>query len=237
MKIATLISSGKDSIFALHKAIEEGHKVECILFIESKNPHSWMFHTPNVNLVEKQAECLGLPFLKKVTKGEKEEELRDLKELIKEAKEKYQIEGVVSGAIHSRYQWTRIDKICGDLDLVSIAPLWNYDQEELVREIIKNKFEVIIQAIAGEGLDKSWIGRKLDEKALNDLIKINKKIGTNIAGEGGEYESLVLDCPLFKKRLQIIEREIEMESENTGKLIIKKIKLLKKSSKTLKKQN
>jgi len=231
MKIAVLISSGKDSIFALHKAIKEWHEICCILFIESKNKDSWMFHTPNINIVEKQAECLELPFLKKVTEGEKEEELRDLKELITEAKEIYQIDGVVSGAIHSKYQWTRIDKICGDLNLVSIAPLWDYNQEDLVREIIENKFEMIIQSIAAEGLDESWLGKKLDINTLNDLIKINKKIGINIAGEGGEYESLVLDCPLFKKRIKIIESEKQMENHYTGRLVIEKIKLINKQSK------
>jgi diphthine-ammonia ligase len=225
MKIAALISSGKDSMFALYKALEEGHKLACIMYVESKNPDSFMFHTPNVKLVEKQAECLDIPFIKKVTKGEKEKELDDLKELISKAKEKYQIEGVVSGAVHSKYQWNRIDKICGNLELVSIAPLWNYDQEKLVRDIIDAKFEVIIQSIAGDGFDSSWLGRELDLATLEELKRLNEKYGVHIGGEGGEYESLVLDCPLFKKRIKIEKSTKQMDSSYSGRLIISKCKL------------
>jgi diphthine-ammonia ligase len=223
MKLAALISSGKDSMFALQKAIEKGHEVACILTIESNNPDSFMFHTPNIHLVEAQAECLELPLLKKETEGKKEEELEDLKDLIKEAKEKYQIEGVVSGAVKSKYQWTRIDKICGNLELVSIAPLWDYDQEQLVKDIIDAKYEVIIQSVAGDGFDASWLGRKLDLDCLNDLKQLNKKYGTHIAGEGGETESLVLNCPLFKKRILIKTSNKQMDGTYSGRLIISEI--------------
>jgi diphthine-ammonia ligase len=229
MKIAALISSGKDSWYALYKAINEGHEVKCILYMDSENPDSWMFHTPNVHLVEKQALCVGIPFLKKITKGKKEDELGDLNELIKEAKDKYRIEGIVSGAVHSSYQWKRIDKICGDLELVSVAPLWGMDQEELVREIISNGFEVIIQAIAAGGLDESWLGRKLDLDALKDLIDLDKKQGINVAGEGGEYESLVLNCPLFDKKLIISKRKKEMDSTYSGRLIIEEVEIIEKA--------
>ena len=228
MKVAVLLSSGKDSMFAMQKAIEEGHKVVGLITVISKNKDSWMFHTPNIRMVEYQAKCLDLPLIKKETEGEKEKELSDLKQLIAEAKQKYKIEGVVSGAVHSRYQWNRIDKICGDLELVSIAPLWGYDQEQLIRDLLDNQYEIIISSIACEGLNERWLGRKIDKIALNELVELNRIIGINIAGEGGEYESLVLDCPLFKKRINIIKSRKNMESTNAGRLEIDKCKIVKK---------
>jgi len=228
MKVGLLLSSGKDSMFALHKAKEAGHEIVCLITIISKNPASWMFHTPNVRLAKQQAECLGIPIIIVHTEGEKEKELEELKEAIQQAKEKYNIDGIASGAVKSKYQWTRIDKICGDLDLTSIAPLWDYDQFQLINDIVKANFKVIIVSIAAEGLSKDWLGKELNNETIQDLKKLYDKIQLNVAGEGGEYESLVIDCPLFKKRIQIINSEVKMESENTGFLDIKEVKLIEK---------
>jgi len=228
MKVAILLSSGKDSMLALHKAKEQGHEIVCLISMISENPASWMFHTPNIKLAEDQAKCLNLPIILKHTKGEKEIELEDLKEAIQEAKQKYNIEGIVSGALHSKYQWTRIDKICGDLELLSISPLWNYDQKELLIELINKNFKVIIVAVACDGLNKDWLGKEINTQTIQELDKLNKEIGINIAGEGGEYETLVLDCPLFTKSIEILKSEKKMENENTGYLDIQEIKLVEK---------
>ncbi len=228
MKVAALLSSGKDSMYALQMAIEAGHEVACVLTMKSSNKDSWMFHTPNVHLVEVQAHCLGIPLIIQETEGKKEDELDDLRTLIARAKEEYRIEGIVSGALHSQYQWKRIDKICGDLELLSIAPLWNYDQEELLKKLLAEKYEIIFVAIACDGLDRKWLGRILDATAIRELLVLNKKVGINVAGEGGEYESLVLDCPLFKKKIRIVHTKIEMEAQCTGRLIVEKIVLASK---------
>lgn len=227
MKVAILFSSGKDSCYAMYIA-KKKHEIKCLISIESENPDSWMFHTPNIHLVEKQAECLGIPLIKVKTAGEKEKELDDLKGAIVRAKEEYNIDGVVTGALYSKYQWTRVDKICGDLELVSIAPLWHIDPEEYMREIIKNNFKIILTKMAAYGLDKSWLGRVLNSKDVEKLVELNKRIQLSICGEGGEYESLVLDCPLFKKRMIIKDSEIQMEKEHTGRLIIKEVELIDK---------
>jgi len=230
MKVAALLSSGKDSMYALQKAKEAGHDIVCLLTMKSKNQDSWMFHTPNVHLVEVQAHCLGIPLLVQETAGEKEAELEDLKKLITRAKEEYHIEGVISGALHSQYQWKRIDTICGNLELMSIAPLWKYDQEQLLRELLAHKYEIIIVAIACDGLSEQWLGRTLNTAAINELVMLNKKIGINVAGEGGEYESLVLDCHLFTKRIMIVTAHKEMENQYTGRLNITKTRTVQKGT-------
>ncbi len=223
MNLGILFTGGKDSCLAMYKV--KDNNIKCLISMDSENPDSYMFHTPNINLVKMQSKSLYISLIYDKTKGEKEKELKDLEKIIKKAKEKYELDGVVTGALFSVYQSSRIQKICDKLGLKCINPLWHMSQEEELKELIKNKFEVIITSIASEGLDKNWLGRKIDKNALDELIKLNKKFDINIAGEGGEYESFVLNMPLFNKKLKIIDSKINMENNNTGKLIIKKIKL------------
>jgi diphthine-ammonia ligase len=201
MKLGVLFSGGKDSTYAAWLAKKEGYELTCLISIFSKNQDSFMFHTPAIELTKKQAGCIGLPLLIKETEGEKEKELEDLKQAIREAIEKYSIEGVITGALASVYQSSRIQKICDELGIECFNPLWGKDQIEFLNELIKNKFEVIVSAVAAFPLDKSWVGRKIDEDYITEVEELQKKYGINPAAEGGEFESLVVDCPLFKKKL------------------------------------
>jgi asparagine synthase (glutamine-hydrolysing) len=185
-----------------------------------------MFHTPNIEMAKYQAESLKLPLMTHETDGEKEVELKDLSEAIKKAKDKYGLDGIVTGALYSEYQASRIIKLCEDLGLKCISPLWHMDQETEVRDIIKAGFKIIFTAVAAEGLNKKWLGHVLTEKDVDALVVLNKKTGMNIAGEGGEFESLVISGPMFSKTLEILDSEVIEENENTAKLKIKKIKLM-----------
>lgn len=227
MKLAALISGGKDSLFALYKESKK-NEIMCLINLRSKNPDSWIFHTVNVHITELQAKAINLPLISLETEGIKEKEIGDLKKAIKAAKEKYGIEGIVSGAIKSNYQKQRIDKICKDLNLKSVTPLWHIDEEKYMKDLIKNNFKVIITAIAADGLNKNFLGAEIDNELINKLKIINKKNKINISGEGGEFETLVIDCPLFNKKLKIKKTEIEMENECTGKYFIKDIELTEK---------
>src|SRR3989304_1058713 len=117
MKLGVLFSGGKDSTYAAWLAQKEGHKLVCLITLSSKNPNSYMFHTPSISKTQKQAEAMGIPIITKETKGKKENELLDLEEAIKEAKTRYKIEGVITGAVESVYQASRIQKICSTLNL------------------------------------------------------------------------------------------------------------------------
>jgi diphthine-ammonia ligase len=203
MRLGVLFSGGKDSCYAAYLAKQGGYKLACLITIESENKDSFMFHTPSIKQTEKQAEAIGIPLIVVRTKGEKEKELIDLENAIKKAKKEYKIEGIVTGAVESVYQSSRIQKICDLLGLECFNPLWQKDQIELLEELIKNKFEVIITAVAAEPLDKSWLGRKIDDGFIKDMKKMQEKYKINPAGEGGETESLVLNCQLFKKKLKV----------------------------------
>lgn len=224
MKLGVLFSGGKDSTYALYKA-REGNEIACLISIISKNPESYMFHTPNIELVELQAKAIELPLIKKSTAGEKEKELKDLKDAIEEAKKKYSVRGIVTGAFASVYQRDRIQKICDELKLECISPLWGKEPEKIMREMMSAGFKFMLSSIAALGLDESWLGRVLTNKDVGKLVQLNKRFGVHIAFEGGEAESLVVDGPIFKQKIKIIKAEKKMENENTGVYSIIKAEL------------
>ena len=154
--------------------------------------------------------------LAKTTKAEKEKELKDLEIILKEAIKKYKISALISGALASEYQKSRIGDLCKRLNIKSVAPLWKINPEDYLKQLIKEKFEVIITGIAADGLNESFLGRKLDNKLIEDF----KKLKIHMGAEGGEYETFVLNCPLFKNKLKIKNQKKIIENECTGILKI-----------------
>lgn len=227
MKLACLFSGGKDSNFALYRAFRE-HEISCLINIKSKNPYSYMFQSVGNEFVPIQAEALGTPLLQYETEGEKEDELEDLKKAIELAKEKYKIDGVVTGAIKSAYQSARIQKICNELDLWCFNPLWQLDEKTFAEELISNGFEIKIIGVFSYPLTQKHLGRTFNSKLLEELLELNKKIDLSLVFEGGEAETFVVDGPLFKKRLEFSESEILMESEHAGVLEISRIREIEK---------
>lgn len=220
MKLALLFSGGKDSVYAGYVAKKYGHSLECLISIFSENKESYMFHTPSISKVEKQAEVMNIPLLIQKTKGKKEIELKDLKSAIKKAKKKFGIEGIITGAIQSVYQSSRIQKICDELGLKCFNPLWQKNEEEYLEELINEGFKVVIVGIFAYPLDKSWLGRKIDKKFVQEMKNLSKKYKIHVAGEGGEFESFVLNCPLFSDELKVIDSKAYEEGENSARLEI-----------------
>ena len=214
MKLGVLFSGGKDSTFATELANSEENKVVCLMSIKSENKDSYMFHTPNIDLTEIQSKALDIPLMTRNTKGEKESELYDLKKLIQKAKKEYEIEGVVTGAIESVYQASRIQRICSELNLWCFNPLWQLDQEKLLNQLLERDYEIIISGIAAYPLDEKWLGKKLTNSMIKTLIKLKDKFGINPAGEGGEFESLVLNGPNFNKKIKIKSHHLEYNNHN-----------------------
>lgn len=224
MKVAALFSGGKDSVCATVLASKQ-HEIACLLTAFSQREDSWMFHVPCVEWTKIQAKAMETPIIHFETSGVKEGELEDLKRGMKKAIRWYGIEGVVSGAIASKYQKERLDKLCEELKLRHISPIWGIDEEEFMRGLMKSSFEIIVVGVASEGLDESWLGRKIDMSMVYELIELNKKYGIHVAGEGGEYETFVLWCPLFKKRIKVLKSERVWQG-NSGYMKIKKVKLV-----------
>ena len=200
MKLGVLFSGGKDSYLALQYASQE-HEISCLLTLESEKEDSWMFHTPAIEWTNLQAEAMNLNYLNLKTSGVKETELNDLETIIKSAISQYSVEGIVTGALASVYQTTRIQKICNKLDLWCFNPLWQLPQEVLLKELLSNKIESIITGVAAEPFDDSWLGRQIDADCINDLVALKASHRINPAGEGGEIESFVINAPLFTKKI------------------------------------
>ncbi len=226
MRTAVLFSGGKDSCLALHYALKFTD-VACLITILSDNTASYMFHTPNIHLATRQARAIGIPIIIQKTKGEKEKELKDLEKAIKKAREKYKIGGIVTGALASVYQSSRIQRICNKLKLECFNPLWQKNQFELLEELTKDDFRVVITGVFALGLEK-FLGREIDKRFIEEIKLVEKKYQINPAGEGGEFESLVLDAPFFKKRIEIKESHIEKDKEGGRVLTIDEINLTKK---------
>jgi len=224
MRVACLFSGGKDSCYALYQALSLGWEVVTLVSVQPRKPESWMFHYPATDWCWLQSEALELPLVIVDSSGMKEKELNDLKEVLVDLKSFLRIEGLVSGAVESNYQKTRLDRLCGDIGVKGLAPLWHMDPVSLVRAEIDAGFEIVITFCGALGLTKEWIGRKLDLKCLEEIIELNKKYGVHPAFEGGEAETFVLDGPMFKKIIQILKSKAVWENDS-GQLIIEEASL------------
>ncbi len=223
LRVAVLVTSGKDSALALHRALEKGYEVKYLVTMIPQREDSWMFHFPNIRMTDLFADAVGIPLVKAETSGVKEVELRDLEQALA----RLDVDAVVSGGISSGYQKKRIDEICGDLGLKHVAPLWGEDPLELLKEIVDLKMETIIVGVYAYGFDEAWLGRRINEDTVKDLVELNRKSQVSLVGEGGEYETLVVDAPFFKKKIQLIEMQ-KVWGKQSGYLEIKKAVLVNK---------
>ena len=204
MKVAVLFSGGKDSTMAIYNALESGEDVKYLLAMKSANDESYMFHVPNIHLTDLLSKAMDIPIITVETDGIKEEELEDLRHGFEKLKS-LGIEAIYTGALYSNYQKSRIEKLADEVGIKAVSPYWHVDELEYMRMIVSLDFEVIISGVAAYGLNEKWLGRRIDDECIDELIKLNEDIGLNLAFEGGEAETLVLDGPIFKKRVKIIK--------------------------------
>ena len=196
--------------------------------MKSENLNSYMFQNVGRELVQMQSKALEIPLLTQKTKGIKEEELDDLKTAIERARDEFGAEGIVSGAINSCYQASRIQRICNDLKLSSFNPLWQINEDEFISKIFENNFDVRIFGVFSYPFDSNLIGKKLDKELVSKLKTIRKNYKISIAGEGGEFESFVLDSPLFKKKIKIDSFDVKKDSPNCAIISNISARLIKK---------
>lgn len=206
MRSGVLFSGGKDSCLAMHRAAET-NEINCLITVVSANPESYMFHTPNISLAPLQAEALGLPLVSEESEGKKEEELKDLERAVERAVEEHGIEGVVTGALASTYQATRVQRICDSLDLWCFNPLWLADPLDVLREVLEAGFEVMITGVFAYPLTEDLLGSIIDENVVRRLAEAEQRYAVNPSGEGGEIETTVLYGPGFRSRIMATDTE------------------------------
>jgi diphthine-ammonia ligase len=198
-----------------------GHEIPYIVNIIPECKESWIFHTPNLGMVPLMAESMGVKLISGRSTGTEESDMAGLRAAL----EGLDVEGVVTGAIWSDYQWDRMNIVCGDLGLKLIAPLWRKDQDMLMDELLRSGIKAIIVGCYAEGFDESWLGRNIDESAVRDLKILRSEYSISIMGEGGEYESMTLDSPMNSRPLSIVRSEKEWKKDN-GTLSVKEACLI-----------
>uniref|UniRef100_A0A671PCN4 Diphthine--ammonia ligase n=1 Tax=Sinocyclocheilus anshuiensis TaxID=1608454 RepID=A0A671PCN4_9TELE len=202
VRVVALISGGKDSCYNTLQCVSAGHS---IVALANLTPHthvpdeldSYMYQTVGHQAVGLYAEAMDVPLYRRTIEGivhPKNENLSVTRfPLVLQEKER--VEAVSVGAILSDYQRVRVENVCVRLQLQPLAYLWRRDQAELLREIISSGLHaVVIKVAAYDLVHIKHVGRAL----------LSDKYGVHICGEGGEYETFTVDCPLFKKKITII---------------------------------
>lgn len=202
MKAALLFSSKPDDVFAAVKAMEEGHKVLEVVSLG---------HEKNAGLT---AEALGAEFYAA--------ENNDLRETLKKLKERHGIEGLVFSQNNS----SAAEKACADSGLRAIKIIHG-NEKMMLREMIESGFSIIITGVSAYGFNQLWLGRILDLKGWADLVDLSQKWGISLLAKNSEFEALVLDCPAFRKKIEILDSEKKWDGAK-GSLEIKKTQLTEK---------
>ena len=206
MKLACLFSGGKDSTYAIHLAKKQGHDVVCLLSIFTKSEESHLLHHPNLKWTKLQSESMKIPQLTIISNSdETEDELIIIEKLLQNAKEQFQIDGLVHGGIKSKFQKEKFETLCLKLNLVSIAPLWETNPKEYMNQLLDSNFHFMMVTVSSDGLDEQWLGKLISKSDIEVLNNLSDKFGFNLNFEGGESETFVINCPLFSTPIKINE--------------------------------
>lgn len=190
-------SGGKDSCFACYLAIKSGMAISRLVhFVREFN-----LHGVDPNIIRVQAELTGIPTIqRKVVNDNFELEFKDtVKGLMHEG-----IRGMVFGDIYLEPHREWVERVCGELGIESIMPLWGINTEQLMTDFLAEGFTTIVVSGQEKLIDKQWIGTFIGK----DFMDYLKAKDLDVCGENGEYHTLVVDGPLFHGGIEIIEKEI-----------------------------
>ena len=195
-----MLSGGKDSVYALHWAVLHGFRVCCLLSMRPRSWESMLFHYPAAALTRLQAESLGLELLEHPVEGD---EYRSLVEALRRCRSRG-ARGVVSGALLSDYQRLRFAMAAREAGgMRTYTPLWRKNQENYMRSLVREGFTFILVSVQAYGLPTSLLGKPVGPREVEEIIRLARRYGFNPAFEGGEAETLVLDAPLFRYKLEV----------------------------------
>ena len=160
MKLACLFSGGKDSTYAIHVAKKQGHDVACLLSIFPKSDESHLLHHPNLEWTKLQSESMNIPQLTAISKSDDTgDELIIIENLLRHAKAKFQIDGLLHGGIKSKFQKEQFETLCLKLNLISVAPLWEFEPIQYMNDLLDSGFNFMMITVSSDGLGEHWLGK------------------------------------------------------------------------------
>jgi diphthine-ammonia ligase len=226
MTATALVSGGKDSVYAAYLSDTQGWPVDELVTLEPEDPDSMLYHTPNLDWVALQAEAWGKRHRSVPVEGTGEvAELAALERALAGPTGPF-----VAGAIASSYQWARLLRVADRVGRRAYTPLWRKDAGRVVREEISAGLDIRLVHLAAEPLTVELLGRRLDLGLLDELERRSRTVRRlNVAGEGGEYETLVVDAPFFRSRIEL-DRTEEMVTGSTARLLVRSAHLVPKAS-------
>lgn len=207
MRVLSLLSGGKDSVAAIEVAQGFGWDVVGALVLRPAADDAWMFHTPALDVVQGVADCLGIPLLEVPVRSGEEFEVPDLQAGVQAALARWPAEGLVSGALASEYQRVRIEGVGHRLGLKTFTPLWHKDVPTYMASLLAGGYDIRFSRTAADGVPNAWCGTRLDAARVAAMVA--HKARPHVAGEGGEYETLVVDAPHFRRRLVVESAHVE----------------------------
>jgi diphthine-ammonia ligase len=219
-----MFSGGKDSCYSTWLVQHHAWNVAGLVTVKPEFEDSWMFHYPNVEWTKLQATSMNLP--QTIVPGGKDE-MKSLEETLRTIGRNGGIDGLVTGAVASDYQKTRFDNLCERIGLKSFSPLWHKRSETVASDLINSGFSMIMSGVAASGLDESWLGRELTPDQWGRLRALSSRHGFHLLGEGGEYETFVIDAPMFSRKISILEAEKVWKGQS-GRLVIREASLASK---------
>ena len=217
MKVVASWSGGKDSCYALYLAIQQGYEVVNLLTMMMSESKS-NFHMIRSDMLDAQADALGIPLIKQKTTPETYE--KDFKAVLSQFKAKG-VEGLVTGDIYevAGHEEGWLNRVCKEVGLKPVKPLWMGDTKQIFLDYINAGFKATVVRTKLDLLGMDWLGRQLDKKFFDDVVKLGN---VDPCGEGGEYHTFVTDGPLFKKKIEILETQKHKLDGGFGYLEVKR---------------
>jgi len=195
-------SGGKDSCLACFRAIRQGYQVKYLLNFISKEFKRGCFHGIEAKLLKLQAELIGIPLVQKEVTADMQKYEEEFKAAVSELKSRG-IKGMVFGDIYLDEHKVWVDRVCADLGITPIDPLWNESPSNLVEKFINLGFRAIIVSAQADKFSRDFVGKQVDKELLTEL----KSKNICPCGENGEFHTLVVDGPIFKRSIKILESE------------------------------
>jgi diphthine-ammonia ligase len=201
LQLAASWSGGKDSCLACYKAISAGFEVSHLLNMVNRDAKRSMSHGLNARLISAQAQAVGVAMVQKEVTWDTYE--KGLKNVVYELKQKG-VAGMVFGDIDLEEHKDWIERVCAELQIKPIMPLWGAAPEQVLHEFVAEGFEAVVISAKSDYFGQEWLGRTIDQGLITELQALANKKGIHICGESGEYHTFVTTGPLFKQRVRIL---------------------------------